>query len=399
MPDTIRSRAALLSLFADNASGDISAQDQRDFTVSAYSPQTVLPGGRLTLTSGTPVTTSDVTGATRIYYTPYLHNGCGLYDGTSWTLFALPEYAIDLGTLTSGLPYDVFTFFTTAAPSSTNTGTDIVTFGSAQGWATGSVVFVDATASGLTAGTAYFWNAASSTTGSFHTTLANALAGTSKVDLTGNVTANVTGVSMEFTAWTNDTTRATALTTQDGVYVKTGATTRRYLGTFRTTSTTTTEDSYGGASQAGGKRFLWNLYNQVPRTLGVKDTTDSWTYATATWRQANNATGNKVEYVCGLNLTPVRAVAYGCAEIGGSSAGCSGVGIDATNANSALIFVENAINTGAGRSVIPASYVGYPGLGYHYVAWLEYTRSGTVQYDGDLGVASIQTGLIAEVMA
>ena len=34
----------------------------------------VSPGGRLTLTSGTPVTTSDVTSATTIYYTPAVHN-------------------------------------------------------------------------------------------------------------------------------------------------------------------------------------------------------------------------------------------------------------------------------------------------------------------------------------
>jgi hypothetical protein len=34
MPDTVRTRAALAALFADNASGDISAQDLRDFLAS-----------------------------------------------------------------------------------------------------------------------------------------------------------------------------------------------------------------------------------------------------------------------------------------------------------------------------------------------------------------------------
>src|SRR5574337_954655 len=46
--------------------------------------QGILPGGRLTLTSGTPVTTSDVTGATTVYYTPYLHNLIPLWDGQNW---------------------------------------------------------------------------------------------------------------------------------------------------------------------------------------------------------------------------------------------------------------------------------------------------------------------------
>lgn len=58
--------------------------------------------------------------------------------------------------------------------------------------------------------------------------------------------------TLETVNWTNDTTRATALTYQDGVYVKSGATTRRYLGTGRTTgSSGQCEMSFGG-SGAGG---------------------------------------------------------------------------------------------------------------------------------------------------
>ena len=43
---------------------------------------------------------------------------------------------------------------------------------------------------------------------------------------------NAGTLTLSATAWTNATTRATALTTQDGVYVKTGATGYRYLGTI-----------------------------------------------------------------------------------------------------------------------------------------------------------------------
>ncbi len=39
--------------------------------------------------------------------------------------------------------------------------------------------------------------------------------------------------TLEALVWTNDTTRATALVRQDGVWSKTGALTRRYLGTVR----------------------------------------------------------------------------------------------------------------------------------------------------------------------
>lgn len=73
------------------------------------------PGGRLTLTSGLPVTTSDVTGATSVYYTPYLHNNIALWDGTYWNLITFTEKTLALGTVTSGLPYDVFGYLSSGA--------------------------------------------------------------------------------------------------------------------------------------------------------------------------------------------------------------------------------------------------------------------------------------------
>src|SRR5438094_8736310 len=43
-------------------------------------------------------------------------------------------------------------------------------------------------------------------------------------------------VSIEALAWTNDTTRATAVTLQNGFLAKSGVATRRYVGSFRTTT-------------------------------------------------------------------------------------------------------------------------------------------------------------------
>lgn len=91
-------------------------------------------------------------------------------------------------------------------------------------------------------------------------------------------------------AWTNDTTRADALTTQDGIYVKDGATTRRYLGTLRTTGTTTTEDSLA-------KRFVSNYYNVIMREVFVSISNSSYSYSSATVRQINASAGFKVEAV------------------------------------------------------------------------------------------------------
>jgi hypothetical protein len=170
--------------------------------------------GRLTLDNTAPVTTSDVTGATSVYFMPYNGNRIALFDGTGWRKYQFTTLTLALGTLTSGLPYDVFIY--------DNAGT----------------------------------------------------------------------LTLELLAWTNGTTRATALVFQDGVYCKTGALTRRYLGTFYTTSTTQTEDS-------GLNRLLWNMYNRVPRQGYVQSTTGH-TYGSATTRYWNNDSTMKVSAVLGL---------------------------------------------------------------------------------------------------
>lgn len=341
MADTLRSVDYFLNAttgkFDDNSTGAITAQMLRDFALSCFRPEIVNPGGRLTLTTATPVTTADVTAATTIYYTPFIHGGIGVYDATSWKFYTFTELTLALGTLTSGANYDVFIY--------DNAGTLTLIFGP---------------------------------------------------------------------AWTSNTGRGsgagtTQLTTQNGVYVNAvsiasgpAATAGRYLGTIRTTATTTTEDSYGGASQAGGKRFVWNAYNRVTRHIGVIDTTDSWTYTTKTWRASNASANNKVDYVCGLLADMVYANAYALASNGNiSSIGfSSGVGLSSTSVNSAAIRGGLSV-TGIATAVdLRAEYVGYPGLGYSYLQWLEISAAtGTTTWYGDNGDTISQTGLQAEVMA
>jgi hypothetical protein len=67
-----------------------------------------IPGGRLTLTSGTPITTSDVTAATTMFYTPYTGNIITLYDGTRWQAVTFSEVTISLASVNNGTLYDVY---------------------------------------------------------------------------------------------------------------------------------------------------------------------------------------------------------------------------------------------------------------------------------------------------
>ncbi len=310
-----------------------------------------------------------------------------LYDGTRWVNWRIPaQIGIILTGLTASRGYDVWAFINTATPSSTNTGTDIVTWGADPGWQTGAHVRVASTGGGLTAGTTYFYNRASSTTGSFHLTIGSSLIASSKVDLTANITQAVTGVSMELLVWTSGTARATALTTQNGVYVKTGDATRRYVGSFYTSSTTTTEDT---ASQ----RFLWNYYNRIEKPVAVQEVTDSWTYSSTTIRQMNGATGNKVEVFCGLtdDMAEIFTQVGVLEQSAGGGGSANGIGIDSTTVNSAqLSSITYWTPAGNLLHTLQASYRGNLGLGYHYAAALEWVTVAAVvsTFYGDAGDAT-----------
>ena len=200
------------------------------------------------------------------------------------------------------------------------------------------------------------------------------------------------GLTLEAVAWTNDTTRATALTKQDGIYVKTGATNKRYLGTGRTTG------SSGQTESSALKRFLWNYYHRVERPLVVRESTDTWSYTTAaTWRSVNNSTANRVEFVIGVAEDPVRLRHYGYPTVVTSPAVASvGIGLDSTSANSAQII-------GATRALSPltAEYSGTPAAGGHYLQLLEAnSTTSTVTFAGDNGAPDfVQTGGIGSIAA
>lgn len=201
---------------------------------------------------------------------------------------------------------------------------------------------------------------------------------------------NAGSLSLEADTWTSDSSRATALALQDGVYVKSGSPGRRYLGTLRTSAS-------GEASDGEQKRFVWNACNRVPRVMRVVDVTNSWTYASAAWRALNNSTANRLEVVIGLDEDPLDVqLAYEFTN-SGLNTSVFGIGLDSTTANSAQVNPGHAL-TGVGFGC--ARYLGRPGAGYHYLQMLEYAASGvTITVYGDLGVAYYQGGALGCVWA
>jgi hypothetical protein len=266
---------------------------------------------RLTLTSGTPVTTADVTAATSIYVTPYQGAQIALYDGTIWELYSFTEITISVPATTSTM-YDIFLYLSG-----------------------GSVV-------------------------------------------------------AETVAWTNDTTRATGITLQDGVYVKSGTTSKRYVGSLRTTTVS------GQTEDSEAKRYVWNYYNRVLRTLLATDATASWTYSTNTWRQANATTTNQIDCIFGVAEHPieVNCFAHWSTSTGTGRFANTGIGVDSTSANSATLWDSATTNSGQPAMLTHANYYDHPGIGRHYFAWLEKGAGADTQtWTGTGGSGNLLSGI------
>lgn len=65
--------------------------------------------GRLTLTTGVPVTRADVTAATTVFFTPYKGNRVALYDGSFWTTRTFAQLSVAVPA-TTDTAYDVFLY-------------------------------------------------------------------------------------------------------------------------------------------------------------------------------------------------------------------------------------------------------------------------------------------------
>jgi hypothetical protein len=170
--------------------------------------------------------------------------------------------------------------------------------------------------------------------------------------------------TLDSTVWTDATTRATALTTQDGVYVKTGATTRRYLGTIYINS------SGGQTDDALLTRFVWNYYNRKLRPLIVKEAT-SHSYTTASYRSWNNNAAVRLQFVRGVSEDAVQINNIGAME----GATIVSVGYDVTNA-SMDTSLENWWDPNGLYGRFGTFLNHYPVAGFHFYQSIE-TGSGT----------------------
>lgn len=292
------------------------------------------PQGRLTLTTGTPVMVADVTTTSTVYYTPYVGNQVPIYNGTTFTPQTFSEMTLTLNNPNHVINsnYDVF--------AAVNSGTLSVCTGPA-------------------------WTS----------------------DTGRGTGAATTQLSRVLGLWTN----TVSMTCRNGASTFTvAAGFGTYVGTFRTTGTVAdTIWTAAPAAAAGGgnsRLYLWNAYNRVPTTAVSKDSTDSWTYTTATIRSADNNVANRITAVFGLNEDAVSVVYAAIGTNSGGSPIHGSVGLDATNAFTGVTSGFNGVG---------GTYLGEAGLGLHFFQALEWsTAAGTTTWYGDNGTPTVlQMGL------
>lgn len=191
---------------------------------------------------------------------------------------------------------------------------------------------------------------------------------------------NVGTVTLEILAWASATVRATALTTQDGVLVKSGDVTRKYLGTAYAVSATQFSDTEY-------RRLLWNYYNRVNRNLFRQEGAASWNYTNTAIRQANANAANQLEIIAGVQEDFIRILLTQCWSNSGAVATCEAVNYIGENGTAGAVSGSargRSHNIGAGaRGENTAQLSKLAPLGYNYYTWLEScTIAGTTTWLG-----------------
>lgn len=223
---------------------------------------TPLPGGRLTLTSGSPVMATSVTAATTIYYAPFISrlvpiNVSGtvsLYDFTSSNTDAV-GLSVALGANWSAdSNYDWFII----RDGST------IRLGSGPDWSAGAVAGSN-TVGASTRGTG---------------------AGSTELQMFQGLLTNKNTITIRYA---------------NGSTVSVAANEATYVGTTRTGSAGQISFTYGALNTAG-TFHVWNAYNQVTFCSASTDqgSGGTWTYGSATIRQADASTINQFNFITGL---------------------------------------------------------------------------------------------------
>lgn len=286
----------------------------------------VTPQGRLTLTSGTAVPTSDVSAATTVYYTPATGVLGPIWDGTSF------------GNVNVGGELSQATADATKSPAAV----------------AASQVYDK-----------FLWSDAGTIRCTRGPTWASGTAGSNTVRGTGSGSTEliaVNGILVNKNAITN------------GPAAGFGT----YVGTICSNASSSIDLKFGSSAAGGGAAVVnvWNAYNQVPVTAIARDSTANWSYQSGSPRFANTpvggGVGNRVTFVCGLAVCPVDAM-YTCMvnyTAGASSAAAVSFGLEGAS----IDWQDRRVSVSAAIVAQLTAIGSYkPLLGSHFIQAFETT--------------------------
>lgn len=201
---------------------------------------------------------------------------------------------------------------------------------------------------------------------------------------------STSAIRLEALAWTDTTTRATALTKQDGLWVKNGDATRLYVGSIKTRSAGQTDDSKT-------HRLVANAYNREPRMILRQFTGDHTLTSTSFRAWGGTASAVLVDILCILSDVRVYLEQTCYAR---DHYVIFGIGLNSETANSAVITPLNRSSTSSPSPIasVQTIYDGYPGVGFHQFVPLEAcSGTGTATVVGAAG--DVQMGVTGVIWA
>jgi hypothetical protein len=304
------------------------------------------PQGRLTLSTGVPVMTANVTAAATLYYDSSVGNQVPVYSGSADIALAIGSGEISNVLKSSGTgaenSADVFDDF--AVNVSGVLTLCVATNGSGAGW------------SGDTGGSV-------TSRGSGYSQL-----------------ENVRGY------WTNKNsiTHCYNGATDEGAI---GADQATYLGSHYTTAAGQTGMNFKPVSASGGGNpilGLFNAYNRHPVFCESADNAVNWSYNTATWRAADNSASNRCTFIDGLAQIAVSGEAT-VANFQSASGGRPLNGLDEDSTSGAPFVINQqeiaALGSATAQGAMTDSFL--PLMGLHYIQAVERGNgTGTVTWFG-----------------
>jgi hypothetical protein len=291
--------------------------------------QVIPPQGRLTLQSNTPVMTSDVTGATTIYYTPYIGNSLVVSNGTSLSNQVFSELSLPLS----------------------------------------GVVAADQIAD--------FY--AINVSGTFHLCLANGWTNLGSRSTAGApILWQGLWVNPSTLNYCQDAHAGYTLAPKTAIYLGSAYTSPNDAMPSTVLGVTVSLHPAAAPGGSGNMIGLWNAYNRVPVTAMCMDSTSSWTYGTNIARAANNSPNNRISFLDGLQQSSFTASYSVAMANSGTGNAIVGIGVD----TSTVINVPWAQTGGTFLLNPVATFTSYPMIGLHSVQAMEQVFSGTETFDG-----------------